>query len=317
MRKSVVVIPNYNGMQYLPGCLSSLRAQTDTDFTVVVADNGSTDGSAEYIRTHFPEVKVGALRRNTGFCHAVNTAIRATKSRYVIFLNNDTVCDPDFIRQMHRGMEKDARRFSCAAKIVQMDHPELMDDAGDFYCALGWAFARGHGKMADMYSREQKIFASCGAAAIFRRELLEETGLLDERHFAYLEDIDLGYRAQILGYENWFLPEALVRHAGSATTGSAYNEFKVRHASRNSVYLIAKNMPLWQIALNAPLLLAGFTVKAVFFARRGFGKTYLRGLLTGLRMCRPEDRFTGRGSAASFLRIEGQLLASCVRRLVS
>ena len=175
-----------------------------------------------------------------------------SRSRYVLLLNNDTVCSERMVEELHRAMDADEKRFSCAAKMIRLSDPSVLDDAGDFYCALGWAFARGKGQDAGRYSGAQEIFACCAAAAIYRRSMLEETGLLDERHFAYLEDIDLGYRAQIFGFRNWYVPAAVVYHAGSATSGSAHNAFKVKLASRNSVYLIWKNMPGWQILLNAP-----------------------------------------------------------------
>jgi GT2 family glycosyltransferase len=127
-----------------------------------------------------------------------------------------------------------------------MYDPTRLDDAGDYYCALGWAFARGKGESSELYDREETVFACCGAAAIYRRDVLEKIGLFDERHFAYLEDMDIGYRAQIHGYVNRYIPSAVVYHAGSGTSGSRHNAFKVRLSARNSVWLVRKNMPLWQ-----------------------------------------------------------------------
>lgn len=115
---------------------------------------------------------------------------------------------------------------------------------GNYYNCLGWAFALGKGKSEEKYKKERKIFASCGGAAIYRTKLVKQLGGFDEEHFAYLEDIDLGYRAQIAGYENWYLPKAGVYHVGSGTSGSRYNQFKIRYSSRNNVYMLYKNMPL-------------------------------------------------------------------------
>jgi GT2 family glycosyltransferase len=146
--------------------------------------------------------------------------------------------------------------------------------------------------------------------------MLEETGLLDERHFAYLEDIDLGYRAQIFGFRNWYVPAAVVYHAGSATSGSAHNAFKVKLASRNSVYLIWKNMPDWQILLNAPFLAPGFVVKTLYFTRLGLGKEYVRGLARGLSMCRGPGRVRfSEHPKGNYLRIQLQLWKNCWLRL--
>ena len=130
------------------------------------------------------------------------------------------------------------------------------------------------------------MFAACAGAAIYRKSVFEEIGYFDEEHFAYLEDIDIGYRARIHGYYNVYEPSAVVYHVGSGTSGSRHNEFKVKYSSRNNVYLIYKNMPLLQILLNSPFLLIGFLAKTIFFTVKGFGKTYVKGLAEGVRLSR-------------------------------
>ncbi len=279
-----MVIPNYNGMAFLEDCLDSLKDQTFTAFEIILVDNGSADGSVAFVREHDPKVRILELKKNHGFSKAVNLGIRAAKAPYVILLNNDVKADRNFVKEMYAGMRKYPDCFSCSAQLRNMYEPDRIDDAGDFYCALGWAFARGKDKPVRNYQKPGRIFASCAGAAIYRKELLKTTGYFDEKHFAYLEDIDLGYRARICGYENRYLPDAVVYHAGSGTSGSRYNEFKVRLSSRNNVYMIYKNMPFFQLLLNAPLLLTGFLVKYLFFARKGFGTTYMKGLLEGIRM---------------------------------
>ena len=127
--------------------------------------------------------------------------------------------------------------------MIQFHDRDIMDDAGDYYCALGWAFARGTGKPAENYKKVTEVFSACAGAAIYRRCIFEEIGLFDEIHFAYLEDLDIGYRAKIHGYKNYFAPDAVVCHKGSAASGSRHNAFKVDLSSKNSVYVIYKNMP--------------------------------------------------------------------------
>lgn len=316
MTDAAVVIPNYNGINYLAACLDSLRAQTVQGFPVVVVDNGSTDGSADFVREHYPEVTVCRFEDNRGFCVAVNEGIRQTREPYVILLNNDTVCDPTFVEALVGAIREEKRCFSCAARMLKMRHPEQIDNAGDYYCALGWAFARGKGKPADRYLTRQEVFSACAGAAIYRREIFDEIGLFDEAHFAYLEDVDVAYRARIAGYRNYYIPEAVVRHVGSATSGSGYNEFKVRYSSQNSVYLIYKNMPWAQIVLNLPFLAAGFAVKIVFFARKGLLKQYVAGLGRGVRMCGAgrKVRFRWR-NLPHYLRIQWELWINVFRRL--
>ena len=280
--QSTIVIPNYNGIKYIENCLRALEGEPAH---IIVVDNGSTDGSREIVQDKFPQVELICLEKNYGFCRAVNVGIAESKTTYVILLNNDTEIQPGFVRALEQPLERHPEVFSGSAQMRCMHDPKLIDDAGDYYCALGWAFAYGKDKPVGDYRHKRRIFAACGGAAVYRRKVFDEIGYMDENHFAYLEDIDLGYRARIHGYNNLYIPRAIVCHAGSGASGSRYNEFKVALTSRNSVYLIYKNMPPAQIVLNLPVLIAGFAVKAVFFARKGLGMTYLKGLCKGVALC--------------------------------
>ena len=306
MKSITIVIPNLNGMRYLDGCLKSLQEQSERDFEIILIDNGSTDGSVGWVRSHYPGVKIRAFHRNTGFCRAVNEGIRLSRTEYVLLLNNDVVCDPRMVERLHRAMEEKPIAFSCCAKLLQLHDPSKIDDAGNWYTALGWAFARGKGKKRELYTKEERVFACCAACAIYRRSMLEKTGLFDERHFAYLEDIDIGYRAQRCGFENWYIPQAVVYHAGSATSGSRHNAFKVSLSSRNSVWLVKKNMPVYQVVLNFPFLAAGFAVKLAYFSRKGFGREYAAGLWKGIVSGRKIEGAQKRGVVTD-LKIQFQL----------
>ncbi len=283
MREVTVLIPNYNGIQYLKDCLDSLRAQT-MEADIIVVDNASTDGS-DKVAQEYEEVRFIPLSENFGFCRAVNEGIAVTKTKYVILLNNDTKAEPTFVEELYKAIEKDDNTFSVASKMIQMGRPELIDSAGDLYCALGWAFSLGKDRKRSRYDKEAVIFSACGGAAIYRRELFEQIGYFDELHFTYLEDVDVGYRARIMGFTNRYTPKAVVYHAGSGSTGGRYNPFKVRLASRNSWYVIYKNMPALQIIINLPFFIIGFGVKALFFILKGFGREYLSGMKRGYLMC--------------------------------
>lgn len=283
MKKAVditVVIPNYNGIQYMDGCLGSLYEGSLVP-EVIVVDNGSSDGSADLAEKKYPMCRVVRFRENKGFCRAVNEGIRRADTEYVILLNNDTAVDREFVFHLREAIRKRRGAFSVSAKMLSMGEPEIIDDAGDLYCALGWAYARGKGKGRENYSKSAEIFASCAGAAIYRKSVFDIIGYFDENHFAYLEDIDIGYRANIYGYPNRYEPEAVVYHAGSAVSGSRHNGFKVKLSARNSIYLIYKNMPVLQVFINLPFLLAGYLVKAAFFCLKGLGKDYLGGLREG------------------------------------
>ncbi len=320
MNHITVVIPNYNGIKYMEECLLSLKNQVPRTppFHIIVVDNGSTDSSDRIVEEKFPEVSLIKLSENTGFCHAVNVGIRQAQTPYVILLNNDTKVEPEFVKALYEAVCRDEKIFSVSARMLMWDRPDLIDDAGDRYCVLGWAYGRGKGKPAENYNAPVEIFAACGGAAIYRKELLERIGLFDEQHFAYLEDIDIGYRARIYGYRSVYEPRAGVLHYGSASTGSRYNAWKTRMAAANSVYVIWKNMPVLQLIWNLPFLLAGFCIKFLFFCGKRMGILYLKGLGDGL-----QKSFSSRGRKAKvpfrirhlgeYLRIQVQLYVNTVR----
>lgn len=320
--KTTVIIPNYNGKDFLEECLVSLQKCRSVDFAVLVVDNGSADGSTAMVKERFPAVELVALPKNTGFSGAVNAGLARVKTEYVVLLNNDTTVEPQFVDNLEKAIETDSRIFSVSAKMVVMQQPDILDGTGDLYCALGWAYALDKGKSTQKHGlRKRAVFSTCAGAAIYRTKLLIEMGAFDEAHFAYLEDVDVGYRARIHGYVNRYEPSAICFHAGSGFSGSRYNEFKISLASRNSVYLLYKNMPLLQILLNLPFLLIGFMIKILFFLLKGYGGTYIKGLGTGIRYC-----FTGEArekkvhfkwkNMGYYVKIQLQLWCNMIRRLI-
>lgn len=284
---------------------------------LIVVDNASKDGSLEYTREHFPEARVLAMDQNYGFARAVNEGIKAATRPYVILLNNDTEVEPGFTDALVEALKRDAKAFSAQAKLIQLHDPSKLDDAGNFYCALGWAFARGKDASSAYYDEQDEVFAACAGAAIYRKEVFEEIGYFDEAHFAYLEDIDVGWRARIFGYRNLYVPKARVLHAGSGTSGSRYNEFKVTLSSRNNIWIIYKNMPLLQLVLNLPFFIVGFGAKQLFFCKKKLGGTYARGILKGIRTCDREKkvRFVWKHFPA-YARLQWELWRNIAKRFV-
>lgn len=305
--KVTIIIPNYNGLKFMEPCFKALDGQKCRDFKVLVVDNGSTDGSVQWLKDH--EIPSIFLDTNTGFSGAVNVGIKAADTPYVILLNNDTEPQPDYVGELLAAIERSKRIFSVSSRMVQLYHKELMDDAGDMYSVLGWAYQRGVGRSINLYNRPCRVFSACAGAAIYRREIFGKIGYFDEMHFAYLEDIDVGYRARIAGYENVYCPTAVVYHVGSGTSGSKYNSFKVKLAARNNVYLNYKNMPFLQLALNFLPIAAGCGVKYLFFKKRGFGKDYAAGLREGISTRRKcwKVEFEWR-NFGNYLRIQWELV---------
>lgn len=317
-----VVIPNYNGKKYINDCMDALAFQRKETVKVIVVDNGSTDGSVEILREEYPWARLVELGENTGFCNAVNVGIHLSKTPYVILLNNDTMVKAGFIDNLVAVMEKPGNEkvFSVSSKMIDMYKPDLVDDAGDRYNAFGWAFSRGKGKAAEKYNKPVEVFAACGGASIYRKSIFEEIGYFDELHFAYLEDLDIGYRAKIYGYRNLYEPTAEVLHAGSGASGSRYNEFKTKHSSANSTYLIWKNMPLLQRVINWPLFIIGYGIKTVFFAKKRMGGLYVKGCFEGIKRRlskeakRHKVRFKWKHLGA-YCKIQWQLWMNLFRRI--
>ena len=288
--KVTIVIPNYNGKHFMEPCLSSLSEQTYKDFHILVVDNASSDGSIEYMEENYPDIELIKLQKNYGFSKAVNIGIQHSRTPYVILLNNDTTVDTRYVEEMVKAIEKSSKIFSVSSKMIQMYHPELIDSAGDLYTLLGWGVCRGCGRPVSNYTKYDEIFTACAGAAIYRRSVFDEIGYFDENHFAYLEDIDIGYRARIYGYYNMYCPTALVYHVGSGTSGSKYNSFKVKLAARNNLYLNYKNIPALQLVLNFIPLAIGYFVKYLFFCKIGFGKDYKEGFIEGLQTAKLQKK---------------------------
>lgn len=284
--KVTVIIPNYNGLHFLDKCLDSMACQTMQKVRTIVIDNGSADGSVEFIKDKFPWAELVEMGKNTGFDHAVNVGIAMADTPYVILLNNDTEVEPEFVEELYKAIDASEDIFSVSSKMLNFEKRDIMDDAGDCYSVLGWQFQRGVGRKESIYVKPARIFSACAGAAIYRKSIFDKIGMFDEQFFAYLEDIDVGYRAKIRGYKNVFCPTARVYHVGSGSSGSKYNDFKISLSARNSVYLIYKNMPFLQIVINLVPLFLGYFVKWLYFVKKHFGRVYFKGIMEGIRTCR-------------------------------
>lgn len=277
-----IVIPNYNGNKYLRDCLESIYKQTYTDYEIIIIDNGSTDGSYEWLSV-YKDIIFQQLDKNYGFSRAVNEGIKFAKGEYVLLLNNDTEICQGFLEALLEVMEKDQKIFGVSSKMIQYHDKTLIDDAGDEYTVVGWGYKRGDGNSINDFTKEERVFSACAGAALYRKEVFDKIGYFDENFFAYMEDVDISYRANIYGYKNMYAPEAKVYHIGSATSGGRYNSFKIKLSARNNVYVPYKNMPLLQLVVNAPCLLVGYVIKQRVFAKKGFGKEYKEGLIEGFK----------------------------------
>jgi len=281
-----VIIPNYNGENFIANCLDSLMIQSFSEFghmEIIVVDDCSTDSSVNIIKS-YKNVVLLENSVNSGFDKSVNQGILASRGKYCLLLNNDVVADPDFVRYLYLHIDDNLRVFSVSSKMVRFYERDKLDDTGDFYNILGWGYKRGDGHSVDSHNKATAIFSTCAGAGIYRRSVLDEIGLFDEAFFAYMEDVDISYRGLINGYKNRYEPKAICYHIGSATTaeGQKYSPFKVQISARNNIYVAYKNMPFIQLLINSPFLLLGFLIKYGLFIRRGYGRDYAAGIKEGL-----------------------------------
>ncbi|MBR5503484.1 MAG: glycosyltransferase family 2 protein [Methanobrevibacter sp.] len=291
--KVSVVTPNYNGCEFLNSYFETLAFQSRFIEEIIIVDNASADGSVglieEYINSPSFKIDIKLIKNdeNLGFAPAVNQGIRLAKSEFIYSLNNDVELEYNTIETIIESMEESIKNgenpFSIQSKMIQYHNKDLIDDAGDEYNLLAYTKKLGDGSAISNYNEKKEIFSSCAGAALYRKSLLEEIGLFDENFFAYVEDIDIAFRAQINGFKNFFEPKSIVYHYGSATSGSRYNEFKIRLAARNNVWLIYKNYPNAQKIVNFIFIFIGFFIKYLFFLKKGYGSIYLDGVKEGLR----------------------------------
>lgn len=279
--KISIVIPNYNGIKYLKDCIDSIKKQTYLEYEIIIIDNASSDDLYSWIKND-KSIIFKRLDQNYGFSRAVNEGIHISKGEYVLLLNNDTVLESNFLEKIIEYMSLNKNIFAISSKMVQYNNPQLIDDVGDEYTILGWTLRVGDGKDISQYNFKREVFSACAGAALYRKEVFAEIGYFDESFFAYMEDVDISYRARIYGYKNIYCPDAKVYHIGSATSGSKYNSFKVKLAARNNIYVPYKNMPILQLILNFPFLILGFFIKYLFFMKKGYGKDYRDGIVEGI-----------------------------------
>jgi len=250
-----VIVPNWNGLRFIQRCLKSLSAQSFTDFETVVVDNGSTDCSAELVKTKFPRVRLIQLPQNFGFSVAINAGIKETASEYVAFLNNDTEVDSAWLSELVRALDSEPTAGSAASKILWDNARDRIYAAGDFFCAEGLGGNMG-ASMTDgpAFADPAWVFSASACASLYRWRVLDEIGPLEERFFIFYEDIDLGFRAQLAGWPCIYVPTAVVYHTGTGTVG-IFNKSRRFLLSRNELFVLARTLPGRILRTNLKLIL--------------------------------------------------------------
>lgn len=278
-----IVIPNWNGRRMLEICLPSLYNQSFDNFTVIVVDNGSTDGSVDYLRTNYSQVVVVELQENCGFSAAVNRGIEAGRREWVLLLNNDVEMAPNCLGCLSLQAVSEPQIRMFALKMLSYTDRTVLDGAGDGVLRGGVGYRFGTLEPdSEKYNLKREVFGACAGAALYHRTLFTNVGLFDEEFFAYLEDVDFNLRAARAGIRCCYVPEAVVYHMGSATTGSKINKLTVRLTTRNNIFVICKNYSLSMLVrFFFPLLVYQFFWLIFVIKKRQF-IAYISGFLEAI-----------------------------------
>jgi len=279
-----VIIVNYNSGGLLGRSLEALTKQTLRPKQIYVVDNASRDSSCDRIALDFPEITLIRLEQNTGFAAANNLAVRrADGCEWVALLNPDAFPDPEWLAALMDAAARRPEYSFFGSRMLMADSPDLVDGVGDVYHVCGLHWREGHGQRAKQdFLHEKEIFSPCAAAALYRRDNFLEAGGFDEDYFCYAEDIDLGFRLRLLSYRCLHVPDAVVHHLGSASTGRR-SDFSVYHGHRNLVWAYVKNMPAPLFWLYLPYHLAINLASLIWYALVGRWRVILKAKWDAIR----------------------------------
>ncbi|PWB56958.1 MAG: glycosyltransferase family 2 protein [Candidatus Methanoperedenaceae archaeon] len=266
-----IIVLNWNGKKYLKTCLSSLQNQIYKNIEIIFVDNGSSDGSIEFVRNSYPGVVTLKHDTNIGFAEGVNSGVRISRGTFIATINNDAEADADWINNLVIVMESDPDIGCCGSKMMRYYDRKIIDSAGIEIYQNGNAYDRGREeKDAGQYDQQEEIFGACAGAALYRKEMLDEIGLFDKEYFAYFEDVDLSFRMHLFGWKCIFVPKAVIYHIHSATSGSS-SPFKIFYIERNKLWNIWKYFPVSMIIIQLPFIDFHYFRYLILFFRKMIG----------------------------------------------
>lgn len=279
-----VIIVTWNSKAHVFTCLDRLSQETMIDFEIIIIDNGSTDDELVGLMSRYPNLDLHGerLKSNQGYAAANNLGARLARGKWLALLNTDAFPEPDWLEQLLRIGEQNAEYCFFSSRQIQFNAPHLLDGAGDTYHVSGLAWRNGYKLLAKSHCLEQKeVFSACGAAALYLREDFLQAGGFDEDYFSYFEDVDLGFRLRLAGKKCLYVPEAVVHHVGSASTGKR-SDFSVYYGYRNMIWTFLKNMPSPQIWLFLPIHIVTLLFFVLYLSIRGQGKIILRAIVDAI-----------------------------------
>jgi hypothetical protein len=259
---------SYDGRHLLEVILPSLARQSFREFEAIVVDNGSRDDTVAWLGEHWPQVEVVSLPQNVGVTAALNVCARAGRGELVGLFNNDLELEPDCLGELVAALRAHPEAGWAGAKLRDFEQRDVLDGAGDVFTWAATGGRRGHGERdVGQYDEPRAIFGACGGAALYRRTTLAQVGEFDEDFFAFYEDVDWNLRAQLAGFSCRYVPSAVGYHMGSATIGRGLSDFTRYHLWRNTLWIIAKDLPASALLRHAPHLLLGQLVNLAVAVR--------------------------------------------------
>lgn len=268
-----VIIVNYNGRHFLDACLSSLLAQTFQESEIILVDNASSDGSAEYVHNQFPSVIVVQNEENRGFAGGINDGIQVASGDYILTLNNDTVADAGFIEYLKNAMDIDNTVGMCAAKMLFTDG--RINSAGICISRSGAAWDRGMFELdTGQFDLPQEVFGPCAGAALYRKKMLDDIGLFDADFFLFMEDVDIAFRARLAGWKCMYVPSARIIHLHGGTAGYR-SVLSIYYGNRNLLWYVLKNFPVKTLFLFSPWILGRNCSIVPYYFFNGKGLTII------------------------------------------
>lgn len=280
-----IILVTWNSGANLPECLSALAQQTLQDFEVLVVDNNSMEGALDEIKGYHSKFKLTmkCLDSNFGFAVANNIGVHLAQGKWIALLNTDAFPEPKWLENLILAAEQNQQFSQFSSKQIQYHCPEFLDGAGDCYHITGLAWRGYYNKSVYEYGGQtQEVFSACATAALYSRDEFLKVGGFDEDYFSYFEDVDLGFRLRLGGAKCLYVPGAVVRHVGSASTGKR-SDFSVYYGYRNMIWTFVKDMPFPYFWIFLPLHVLTLLFFFIYLTARGQGDAILRAILDGLR----------------------------------
>lgn len=282
-----VIIPNYNGKHHLEECFTSLEEMGFDNYEVILVDNDSSDGSTEFTSSTFPEVNILSLKKNYGFAEGCNLGAKESKGEFIAFLNNDTRVDSKWLEELIKASKKYGEDHIYSSKVLFYDPPHQINTIGGIITPMGSGLDMGFAKDdTDNYNTVRFVGSPSGCSMLLKKSTFMEMGGFDKDYFAYLEDVDFGWRCWLKGHKTYYIPQSVVYHKYGSTGGKIDTPFRVYNVQKNRLFNILKNFSSLNVMLGLLISLGFDIIRITMFIIHGnfdLIKAVLKGNITFIK----------------------------------